>query len=223
MGFFNRKPKVRLEDFCRDFYDRNLLHPEVAGIDLARAFCETIKRLIAEVDPRFDTVDRELLITEITLIRFEVFGLAWLHQQGDKRAAEQSEFTKRYLEERSRTDVWEAMQPYNQAIARSSRLGRTSETPTGRAYFTFIDKMRADLFDKWFELGFDPLSVGRAVNRLATDVAWKQGLTAGFLMLTLCERLRCDVNEEAQSRLAASIRGLYNGVTESLKMVKIEG
>jgi hypothetical protein len=48
-------------------------------------------------------------MAEITVIRFEVFGLAWLHQKGDKRAAEQSEFTRRYLAEAGRTDIWEAM------------------------------------------------------------------------------------------------------------------
>jgi hypothetical protein len=225
MGFFSKKPRVRLDDFCRDFYDRNILysHPEVARLGYAQVFCDTIKCSIGKVDPRFAAVDSELLKAEMTLVRFEVFGLAWLHQQGNKRAAEQSEFTRLYLEESCRTDIWEAMQPYNKASARSSTLGRTGETATGRAYLTFINETRAAFADEWFKLGFAPLSIGRAVNRLATDVAWKQSLTAAFLMTTICENLECQLNEEAQFRLVAIIRGFYDGVTESLKAVKIEG
>jgi hypothetical protein len=219
MGFFSQRPKVRLDDFCREFYDTHCLHPpEVAGINLALTYCETIKRSITEVDPRFADVDIQLLMAELTVIHFEVFGLAWLHQKGDKRAAEQSDFTRRYLDEAGRTDIWEAMQPYNGAIGRSSTLGQTSETATGRGYLAFVNRVRADLFDAWLELGFDGVS---AANRVATDEAWKKGLTAGFLMLTLCESLGCEVNEEAQFRLVAIIRGLYDGVVESLKAVKI--
>ena len=126
----------------------------VAGINVARTYCETINRSVTEVDPKFADVEIELLMAELTVIRFEVFGLAWLHQQGDKRAAEQSDFTRVYLENSSRTDIWEAMVPYNQAIAQSSTFGQTSETGTGRAYLTFVNSMRMDLFDCWYAMGF---------------------------------------------------------------------
>ena len=223
MGFFTSRPKVPLDDFCREFYDTHLLHPVVAGINMARTFSETIKRSVTEVDPQFADVEIELLMAELTVIRFEVFGLAWLHQQGDKRAAEQSDFTRVYLENSSRTDIWEAMVPYNQAIAQSSTLGRTSETRTGRAYLTFVNSMRADLFDRWYAMGFDSTAVARAANRLSADVAWKQGRTAGHMMLALCDRLACQSNEQGQFRLLAIIRGFYDGVIESLKAVKING
>ena len=62
--------------------------------------------------------------------------------------------------------------------------------------------MRADLFDQWHKQGVDPEVVARAANRTSTDVAWEKGLIAGFLMLTLCHRLGCEVNDEGQFRLA---------------------
>lgn len=31
MGLFNRKEKVNLKDFCRDFYDNYILNPTVGG------------------------------------------------------------------------------------------------------------------------------------------------------------------------------------------------
>ena len=72
MGFFSRRPKVRLDDFCREFYDTHFLHPVVAGINVARTYCETINRSVTEVDPKFADVEIELLMAELTVIRFEV-------------------------------------------------------------------------------------------------------------------------------------------------------
>ena len=83
--------------------------------------------------------------------------------------------------------------------------------------------MRVDLFDQWYAMGFDSTAVARAANRLSTDVAWKQGRTALNLMLALCDRLACQSNEQGQMGLAAIIRGFYDGVTQSLKDVKIDG
>jgi hypothetical protein len=222
MGLFSRKQKVRLEDFCRDFYDKNMLNPVIAGMNVGEAYFEAARGSVAEVDPRFKAVDTKTFVAEMTLIRFEIFGLAWLHELGDKHAAAQSAFTKRYLEGRNRTDIWDALEPYNQAIARSGTLGQNADTASGRAYLAFTDSMRMQLFNEWHKQGFEPKAVARAANRLATDVAWQKGLTAGSLMLTLCERLGCEVNEEAQFRLIAVIRGLYDGVRETLKPIKVE-
>jgi hypothetical protein len=222
MGLFSRKQRVRLDVFCGEFYDKNILTSVIAGMDVGAAYFETVKRSIAEVDGRFAAVDPKRFFSEVTLIRFEVFGLAWLHQLGDKHAAAQSAFTKSYLDERGRADLWDALEPYNQAIARSSTLGQTSETPAGWAHLAFTNSMRMQLFDQWHKQGFEPKAVARAANRLSTDVAWEKGLTAGFLMLSLCERLGCEVNEEAQFRLIAVIRGLYDGVREALKPIKVE-
>jgi len=224
MGLFSRKPKVRLDEFCRGFYDTHILHPpEVAGTNVPLAYCKVVKRNVAELEPKFAVVDLELLLSELTIIKFEVFGLAWLHRQGDRRAAEQSEFTRCYLMEESRTDIWEAMQPYNKASARSSRLRQSPEAATGRAYLVFVNEMRMNCFDEWEKLGFDLLSVGRAANRVCTNVAWEKSLTAGYLAGTLCERLGCEVNLEAQAMLMAVIHGFYDGVAQSLKSVAIHG
>jgi hypothetical protein len=57
MGLFSRKPKVRLDEFCRAFYDTHFLHPKVAGINLALSLCETIKQSVTEVEPKFAAVE----------------------------------------------------------------------------------------------------------------------------------------------------------------------
>ena len=222
MGLFTRKPRVRLEVFCREFYERQILNPVVAGMDLSQVYCETVKKNTAEADPRFATVDMERFHSEETLIYLEVFGLAWLHQCGDRHAAAQSAFTRTYLEGCGRADIWANLEWYNQAIARSSTLGLTSETPRGRAHLTFTNAIRCQLFEQWVEQGFDSVAAARAANRVSTEVAWDKGLAPAFLMLTLYDRLSCEVNEQAQSRLVAMIRGLYDGVRQSLKLVRIE-
>lgn len=223
MGLFSRKPKVQLRTFSAEFYDRNFLRPPlIAGIDVARKFYETVKSSVSEADPQFTLVDDELLVSELIVIRFEVFGLAWFHQQGDRRAAEQSDFTRLYLDRANRTTIWKSMEAYNQAVARSGNCGHTLESRTGRAYVVFTNKMRIELFEKGKAQGFDDVAVARATNRLFTDVAWKKGITAGFLALTLCDRLKCQSNEQGQFRLATVIKGFYDGVAVSLKALKIE-
>ncbi|GAB3390445.1 hypothetical protein [Lysobacter fragariae] len=221
MGFFSRKPKVRLAEFCRNFYDTHHFPSAVGGVNPTEGYAQVIQRSIVEVQPTFAAVNPASLASEIAPLRFEIFGLAWLHRLGDKRAAEQSDFTMRYLNEVGRADVWQAIKDYNGASARSSTLGRNSDSAAGRAYLTLINTTRANLFDEWTARGFDPDAVARAANRIGTETAWKTGLTSGFLMLALCQRLNCEPNEAAQDRIAAVVRGFYNGAVESLKVVTI--
>jgi hypothetical protein len=219
---FSRKERVKLDEFCGEFYDKNIFQAVVAGKDLRAVYFESVKRSIAEVDPRFGAIGEQKLLSEMTLIHLELFGLGWLHQLGDKHVAAQSAFTESYLMNRGRGDIWDAVEPYNKAIAHSSTLVQTSETRTGRAYLTFRNNMLADLFDLWHKQGFEPKPSARAANRLFTEIAWQKGLTAVLLLQVLCERLGCELNEEAQFRLVAVIRGLYEGIREALKSIKVE-
>jgi len=221
-GLFHRKQKVQLEEFCREFYDENIFTSAIGSWDIAKTYAECVKNSISEVDRTFAAIDTELLHAEMTLIRFEVFSLAWLHQIGDKHAAAQNAFTKQYLESHNRAEIWDALEPYNQAIARSSTLGKTTETASGRAYLTSVDNKRMDMFERWYEQGIEPKVVARGANHLATEVAWKEGLTAGFLMLTLCQRLGCEVNDQGQSRLVAAIQVIYDESREALKRIRIQ-
>jgi hypothetical protein len=77
---FSRKERARLDTFCREFYDKYIFNPPaVAGVDVGRQYCDVVRRSIAEVDPRFATVIAERFYCEITLVRFEIFGIAWIH------------------------------------------------------------------------------------------------------------------------------------------------
>jgi len=217
METFVSDREVQLEEFCSGFYDKNILTPVIGGVDIGETYVETVKSSLARVDGRFADVDIELLHTEMTLLRFEVFSLAWLHQIGDRHAAAQSACTKTYLDRCNRADIWGALDPYNQAVARSGALGHSSETPSGRTYLAFLDSIRAMLFAEWKTQGVDPKVAVRAANRLATDVAWSSGYTAGALMNTLCDRLDCETNDEGQFCLIALIRDFYDESRAAIK------
>ena len=189
---------------------------------LFRSYFETAIRSVVEADSRFGSVDLTAFCNEIVLIRIELFALAWLHQLGDKHIAAQSAFTKRYLELHTQSFMWDALEPYNQAIARSSTLAQSSDKAVGRAYLTLRNKIVADFFDQWCSKGVDPKVVARAANRLSTEVAWSRGITSGLLLHTLCSQLGCELNEEAQVRLVAVIRGLYDGARKTMKGIVVD-
>lgn len=223
MGIFNQKKEVNLEDFCLDFYEKNYLNPAIKGVDVSTVFYDASMRSIEEVDSDFD-VDPKYFAAEIRLLQFELFALAWLHKFGDKLAVAQSVFTKNYLNEKKRNDIWEQSDDYNQAIARSSTAGKSKEKAFDRVYLARVYKTRADLFDQYHKEGFDPKCVARALNRLFSDEAWKKDITSNFLMATLCDRLgfkQDEPNKEAQQRLTFIIRMIYDGAKQSLDNIKI--
>lgn len=224
--FFSKKQEVNLDDFCRNFYDKNILNPVIESIDAGATLVDITKRTIAEADGNFANIDFKKFATEVVLLRFELFALAWLHQFGEKLAIAQSTFTKHYLQEKKRDDIWDNSEAYNQAIARSSTLGKTPKKPFDRVYLARVDTTRLDLFKQFHKEGYDPKCVARALNRLFTEEAWEKGITGGLLMFALCDRLGFESNfeptKEAQFRLTAIIRCFYDGSRQSLEKIKIK-
>lgn len=224
MGLFSRKEKVCLEEFCFDFYDKTILSPEFEGIDVGEVYFQQRLTSVAAADARFAAVDSKRFRAEMMLIHFEVFGLAWVHQLGPKYLPDQAYCTKLYLEARNKADIWDAMEPYSRAIGQSAGLyaKRGQSVRLQRARVVGINILRYESCKHWQEQGFRLDAVlARAANRLGTAGAWKQGLTSRLLMITLCERLGCEVNEEAGFRLEVVIQGLYDGAREALKAVRI--
>jgi len=226
MAFFSKKQEVDLAEFCRDFYEKNILNPVIEGIDAGAALVGTIKRNVMEADNNFANIDSQKLATEVVILRFELFALAWLHQFGEKLAIAQSTFTKCYLHEKKRDDIWDDSEPYNQAIARSSTLGKTSKNAFDRVYLARVIKTRFDLFKQFCDEGHDPKCVARVLNRLLADKAWERDITAGLLMFALCDRLGFESNfeptKEVEFRLTVIIRGFYDGAKQALEKIKIK-
>lgn len=227
MSIFSKKQEVALEDFCRDFYEKNILNPVIVkGIDAGAVYFDTVRKSVVEVDQNFANISSQKFAAEMIPLRFELFALAWLHQFGDKSAVAQSVFTKNYLHEKKRDDISDAAAFYNQAIARSATLGKTSKKAFDRAYVARVNTIRMNLFEQFYKEGYDPECVAQALNRLFSDEPWKKGVAAGLLMFALCERLgfeqNFEPNKEAQFRLTAIIRGFYDGARQSLDKIKIK-
>jgi hypothetical protein len=218
----SQKPTVRLNRFCRDFYNETIFHPIIGGTNVSAVYFDKAREAVIEAGPSFASVDPESFESEIKILRFEVFGEAWVHELGDELMVPQTAFTKRYLEQEGRLDIWRAMEPYNQAIVLSS-LWRGADSEVGRASFAFQEGLRKDAIGKWHRQGFSLDVATRASNRLCPEGNWIDGRTPGFLMLALCDRVGCDVNnEEAQFRLTAVIWGLYDGAREAIREVEIK-
>jgi hypothetical protein len=115
------------------------------------------------------------------------------------------------------------MDPYSRAVAHSGGVyaNRDQSVRFQRARVVGINILRTRFFAMWRDQGFEPDVVARTVGRLSTTGAWKQGLTSKLLMLTLCERLGCEVNEEATFRIEVVIHGLYDGARAELKAIKV--
>lgn len=80
MGLLSRKPAVKVEEFCEGFYDSQIFHAIIAGADVSAGFWEFVLNSVREADPSFATDDLAAFRREMTALRVELFGLAWVHQ-----------------------------------------------------------------------------------------------------------------------------------------------
>ncbi|MFH2107252.1 MAG: hypothetical protein ABII93_01150 [Chrysiogenia bacterium] len=227
MSIFSKKPEVNFKQFCKDFYDNQILNPKIGAINFGGVFPVYVKESIIEVDQDFEKVEILKLTNELMSMRFELFALAWIYEFGLESAVDQSIFTKNYLNEKELLDIWKGMEHYNKAIS-SSAVVDVSEREKVRIF-----KLRADMSDKFIAIA-DKKSIivdeafGWPINRLDSDHAWKQRKTAYFLMLGLCHKLGLGYgpnyygpNKEAQIRLMAFINGFFEGAKQSWANTKI--
>jgi len=225
MGLFSKKQKVDLEEFCRIYYNDVILNPKE---DITKEYPEIFKKEIVEAIPEFESVSLEKIKEEIKVLTFELFALAWIHNFGEGLAIKQSIFTKKYLYEKGRNDIWEGMEFYNGAISHSIVV-KLSEL--NKAY---LIKKKTDLFDKYYATYKDnnetPVedSLGLAINRISSEEVWKKRIAPYFLMLALCSKFGLGSgkeyrgpNENAQSRFISAIMGIYSGINKYFDNVEI--
>jgi len=221
MGLTSRKTKIDAAEFSRDFYDRYVFGPDPTGGDFALVFADTTRRLVSEADASFVEVSVPKLKGELLAVRLEMIGTAWTHESRAEAALAISEFTKQYLANIDRSDLWEAMTDYNQAVAQSATYGADPKSRTGRARITFVNVTRANLFDGWVARGHDPEATARVANRAGSEVSWKVGITQRLLAIWLTRRLGFEGSDPVWERLAAVSCGFYQGAKEALQGVKL--
>jgi len=241
MPLFESKPKLSIEECCRQFYDSNIFQAIIHGIDGWSILLDTYFKSIAEVDQSFLSVDSTLFRNEMTALRMELFAFAWSARfKRDKYTVPQSFFTRSYLEENGSLEIWHIMGEYNQVIAMSATMnayGKPTPGGIGRAQVTGINLMRVNVAEDWMKanvVNMDAMTeeeedkLGCAVrvfSRIGADIKYADGVVVKLLASRLANRLGCDVNlkSEALFRLGAIILGFYKGAEEYLKSVDLQG
>lgn len=227
MGLFSRKRRMSTQEWCEDFYYKGVFGEPIGDVQLWRVFGEASHRTLQRYDPSFSAVDVMSLSVELLALHLEVIGIAWLFRVKDDLWPVQSEFTRLYLLKHDCNPLWDRMEPYNQAVAKSAVGGSDPATGKGRANITFMNTMRADLFDKWFEESPQAeaearaKAVARAANRFGSNVSWKSNMAHNYLSFALTDQLQCDVTKEARTGMMAIIQGFFDGAIQELKKVKI--
>ena len=157
----------------------------------------------------------------------EVFALAWRDKfEHDKYTIPQSIFTRRYLEENGRLDIWDIMGEYNRGIAQSAHMTESGKE-TDEQSLRHINKLRADMYDKWTEVikgRREGVAVARVGNRIGADIRRADYIAAKLLAARLADRLGANMNlrTEALFKLEATIVGFYEGASEYLRSVTLQ-
>lgn len=237
MGFFSTKKDVMLEDFCRDFYDKNILNGTMHGVDVNTTYYKGFQNFIGEVFPSFLDVDFDKLKEEFTILRFELFSLALLHSFGEETSVSQSVFTMHFLEEKNKQDIWKRMQRYNSAIASGVRKSIcASENDNKKLDSDKIDVITSYLSKK-INLNKDNFSdeekkyteaINRVGSRIKSEKGWKDYNILYFLSFTLLRNLGFTDDEILKvstdkpfGHIMNVLNGFYNGAKESWEDVKI--
>jgi hypothetical protein len=211
---------MSIEELCQQFYDSEIFHPTISGRDVWSSFLTTVLDSVAEPDRSFSAIDAAAFEQEMTALRIELFGLAWMHHWREERLLlPEITFTKRYLELNRKPEIWHAMLDYNRAIARSQ-----DAIPQGphrftvqEAYITFRNRLRSEFLAKSMKARVDPEYAARAANRISTDATWSDSPGIEMLAATLMQRLGYQPNSEGCFRLEAAISGLYKSARKYIK------
>lgn len=65
MSIFSKKQEVKFDDFCRAFYEKNILNPAIEGIDAGAAYFDMVKKSVGEADQNFANINSQKFTTEI--------------------------------------------------------------------------------------------------------------------------------------------------------------
>ncbi len=229
MGLFTIKKEVKLENFCENFYENNILSGIFKGVDVGK-----YKEFIAQVFPEFLNIDPVKLKEEFTVLRFELFALAWQHSFNEDTSVEQSIFTFDFLQKNNKENIWNKMQNYNDVIAYSVKA-RHLNTHSGTMGNHFLDVNRMNLFDKYSHryrnAGNYDNAITRVGNRISSKGEWKngRGMIPYYLSLGLLRMLgytkdkiaKITDNQQVSSHLMTIIKNFYDEIKKSLENIKI--
>lgn len=235
------KPQSSIEEICRGFYDPYLFKCIILdNIDGWESFLDSTFKLVAEADRTFANVDRSQFRNEMTALRMELFLLALSHKfGGDDTAVTALHFTKRYLEEMGRLNIYELMSTYNEMLSESTVRDKYEQRPKGskaEALFASANKTRLDWYYAWIEANMreevikNPPDMtdeekelldcaGHVSNYMGVDIRKNDYVAVKLLSYRLAVHLNLEqpkLKRKALQQLQAAIYGYYLGAEEYL-------
>jgi hypothetical protein len=227
MELYKGTPRLNVDECCKEFYDRNIFSVVAESPDEWSTFLGTVSRSVNEINSLFSGVDQNLLRREVTALGLEIFSIAYARKvKVDDLSWRQNRFTRGYLEERGRLDIWNIMSEYNQVVAQSGMDEQGKDKVS-----TSCDKM----YRKWAkatkkerklakeeELLPDDYVV-RAANLIGAEMKQADCITAERLAAKLAERLGqgTRLKEETLHKGSEIVFGFYRGAELYLKYISL--
>ncbi|MCJ7514557.1 MAG: hypothetical protein MUO89_01105 [Dehalococcoidia bacterium] len=247
MGIFSSKPKVDMESFCRDYYDSQMFHAVVNDEDASQKVLDVAFKLLTDSDPAFFKVAPPLFELEMTAMHLELFALAFLKRFSNfEQAVQQSIFTLRYLQNKGKSDVWEAMGHYNTAIARTATIYANGQQMSeddafGRMRINQVNLSRFKSFEKWAKSHFsDPDNlttdekemldcVSRVCNHIEADIMRDRQIGSRMITGLFLYRLGAEniwgtnwqPSKDLALRMASQPLSMYEFATGVLKTIDL--
>ncbi|MFC1893821.1 hypothetical protein ACFLYR_07355 [Chloroflexota bacterium] len=225
---------MSIEEFCREFYDSQIFKAEIAGIDATSVLWDTIKKTLVDADDTIESVDQELFVQEMTALRLELFALAWTHKfKKERNTIPQSIFTRQYLDEIGKSDIWEIMGKYSLAVAQSTSLKADCSYSERLAAKGNLE--RSNAVEKWYQNNVsddanltesEKFNIGcaaRVFNRIGADIKREDYVLCKRVATRLADRIECSegLKTEALLQMAFVVRMLYNGAKDAIESINL--
>ena len=239
------KSKLNIEEVCRTYYDTQIFGPGGVGdpSELGIFAKATIDLELHGVSLK--GIDDENCASELIAANIELYGLAWINHQIESVAesrnlpTDEIAFTKSYLIQAGKGNIWERMGAYNDSLAAtiadsivSEHWGRFRNWPDptdDEGYKHQRDdeqiKLATALVDGFARHLADGECVKRLMVRFLTTPSDLQRIThvTQNMSLVLADRLGRDPNPDGLFALQRIIVGLYENAVAYLGAVREYG
>jgi hypothetical protein len=244
MGIFDGKAKLNMTEFCQLYYENQIFQSNVSREDTSQNIVDYTYQLLTDSEPALKQVDRALFEHEMAAMNLELFALAFFQRfvKNINHCFQQSIFTRRYLYDKNKPDIWEDMKYYNLMISKTATWGMTEDTAIGRAQITFNNSFRAEIFEGWIKdnkIDLDKLTdqdnanlecVARAVNRIGTDILKNEQIGNRLIAGLFLERLGTEKifgkhwqpNDDFLLRVASQPLAIYEFTQKILKTANLQ-
>jgi len=237
-----------MESFCKAHYDCQIFHTIVEGKDASQEILDNAYQLLTDSEPSFSKVDHALFEREMAAMHLELFALAFLYRLHNyERAIQHSIFTLQYLENKGRSDIWEAMGEYGKVIARTATMDAngqqmSGDTAIGRMTITRMNEYRFQLFKdevksrigKIDNLNENERKIATCVagvcNRVEADIMRNKQIGNRSIAALFLSRLGVDniwgkdwlPSEDFFIKVASQSLSMYEFSTQTLKIVDLQ-